>query len=89
MRLEDNLTYREICILLHISDPTILSFVKEMEKEKSMRMEQNWREMLKKDYSHRIFTAEKLTKKKVIREDTEDEDDMDVLLDEAFGSDKE
>ena len=54
-----------------------------------MRMEQNWREMLKKDYSHRIFTAEKLTKKKVIREDTEDEDDMDVLLDEAVGSDKE
>ena len=89
MRLEDNLTYREICLLLHISDPTILSFVKEMEKEKSMRMEQNWREMLKIDYSHRIFTAEKLTKKKVIREDTEDEDDMDVLLDEAFGSDKE
>ena len=32
---------------------------------------------------------EKLTKKKEIREDTEDEDDMDVLLDEAFGSDKE
>ena len=89
MRLEDNLTYREICLLLHISDPTILSFVKEMEKEKSMRMEQNWRELLKKDYSHRIFTMEKLTKKKEIREDTEDEDDMDVLLDEAFGSDKE
>lgn len=60
-----------------------------MEKEKSMRMEQNWRELLKKDYSHRIFTMEKLTKKKEIREDTEDEDDMDVLLDEAFGSDKE
>lgn len=60
-----------------------------MEKEKSMRMEQNWRELLKKDYSHRIFTMEKLTKKKEIREDTEDEEDMDVLLDEAFGSDKE
>lgn len=76
-------------MLLHISDPAILSFVKEMEKDKSMRMEQNWREVLKKDYTHRIFTAEKLTKKKEIREDTEDEDDMDVLLDEAFGSDNE
>ena len=28
-------------------------------------------------------------KKKEIREDTEDEEDMDVLLDDAFSSDKE
>lgn len=74
-------------MLEHVSDPHIIAFVKELEASKSMRMDQHWREMLKRDYSHKIFTAEKLTKKKVVQEDPDNEDDIDLLLDTAFGSD--
>lgn len=76
--------FRELCLLNRVSDPSILVFVKELESSKPMRMDQHWREMLKKDYSHKIFTAEKLTKKKVIKEDPENEEDIDELVDAAF-----
>ena len=54
-----------------------------------MRMDQHWREMLKKDYRHKIFTVEKLTRKKKINENPENEEDIDDVLDEAFGYDDE
>ena len=73
----------------HVSDPNILVFVKELEASKSMRMDQHWREMLKKDYRHKIFTVEKLTRKKKINENPENEEDIDDVLDEAFGYDDE
>lgn len=80
---------RELCMIHRVSDPNILVFVKELESSKSMRMDQHWKSMLKKDYRHKIFTVEKLTKKKQIKENPENEDDIDELLDQAFGSDEE
>ena len=73
-----------------IYDPVVRVFVKELELSKSMRMDQHWREMLKKDYTHKIFTTEKLTKKKMkVDEELEDEDDIDEMVEMAFGSDEE
>ena len=82
---------RELCALDRIYDPIVRVFVKELEMSKSMRMDQHWREMLKKDYTHKIFTTEKLTKKKKIQmeDEMEDEDDIDEMVEMAFGSDEE
>ena len=78
---------RELRLLQKHYDPTVAAFAKEMEASRSLRMDQQWREILKKDYSHKIFSSGNITKKKVLAEEDMEEEDLDQLLDQAFGSD--
>ena len=77
---------RELRLLQKHYDPTVAAFAKEMEASRSLRMDQQWREILKKD-SHKIFSSGNITKKKVLAEEDMEEEDLDQLLDQAFGSD--
>ena len=79
-------TLWELCLLRVHYDPTVAAFAREMEEAKSLRMDQKWREVLKRDYSHKIFTASRLTKKK---DEEMDEEDIDDLIDHAFESEEE
>lgn len=79
-------TLWELCLLHSHFDPTVAAFAREMEQAKSLRMDQRWREVLKRDYSHKVFTASRLTKR---REEEMDEEDIDALVDHAFESDEE
>lgn len=81
-------TLWELCLLRSHYDPTVAAFAREMEEAKSLRMDQKWREVLKRDYSHKIFTASRLTKKREMDEEM-DEEDIDNLIDHAFESDEE
>ena len=78
---------RELRLLQKHYDPTVAAFAKEMEASRSLRMDQQWREILKNDYSHKIFSSGNITKKKVLAEEDMEEEDLDQLLDQAFGSD--
>lgn len=79
-------TLWELCLLHSHFNPTVAAFAREMEQAKSLRMDQRWREVLKRDYSHKVFTASRLTKR---REEEMDEEDIDALVDHAFESDEE
>lgn len=79
-------TLWELCLLRSHFDPAVAAFAREMEQAKSLRMDQRWREVLKRDYSHKVFTASRLTKR---REEEMDEEDIDALVDHAFESDEE
>ena len=79
--------FRELDLLQTHYDPVVVAFAKEMGSAKSLRMDQQWREILKKDYSHKVFNSDSVTKKKVMTEEDMDEEDIDELLDRAFDSD--
>lgn len=84
-------TLWECCLLKNHYDVSVVKAVRELGEKKNMRKEESWREMLKKDFGHKIFTIKRVTKAKEKKGDSEEEDeeDIDELIDNAFGSDSE
>ena len=66
--------------------------VKEFGEKRSRGRDEMWKEMLKKDFGHKIFSIKSVTKAKERKqgsEEEEEEEDIDELIDDAFGSDSE
>ena len=58
-------TLWELRLLNQHYDPNIQRSTTEYNLDKSMRVDQRWKEVLKKDYQHKIFdTKQSITKKK-------------------------
>ena len=96
-------TLWECSLLLSHYDGNVAKAVKEFGQRRKLAKEESWREALKKDFSHRIFSIKRVTKaKEPMRgkhgengeegeeEDEQDEEEaIDELLDDAFGTDSE
>ena len=65
-------------------DPVVVTFVKELSVSHSLKRGQHWRELLNRDYQHKIFSSEKITKKKVVDEEKMEEEDLDEMVEQAF-----
>ena len=58
-------TLWELPLLNQHYDPNIQRSTSEYNLDKSMRVDQRWKEVLKKDYQHKIFdTKQSITKRK-------------------------
>lgn len=76
--------YRELCLLRVHYDPVVVTFIKELSVSHSLKQGQHWRELLNRDYRHKIFSSGKVTKKKVMDEEHMDEEDIDEMVEQAF-----
>ena len=81
-------TLWEAYLLKKHYDPNVVEFVKELGKNKPIPMNNRWKAVLERDFSHKMFTSEKLTKKKKFEDDM-DEEDIDALVDDEFGDEDE
>lgn len=76
--------FRETCLLRMHYDPVVVTFVKELSATRSLKHGQHWRELLNRDYQHKIFSSGKITKKKVVDEEKMEEEDLDDMVEQAF-----
>ena len=85
-------TLWECCLLRDHYDGNVVKAVKEFGEKRSRGRDEMWKEMLKKDFGHKIFSIKSVTKAKERKqgsEEEEEEEDIDELIDDAFGSDSE
>lgn len=80
-------TLWENCLLRKHYDVHVVKAVNELEEGKAEGRRETWREILKKDFSHKIFSIKKVTKAKEAGEEM-DEEEVDAVVDDIFDSDR-
>lgn len=66
-------TMWEIVLLQKHYDPNVASFARELSNSKTLNTNQKWREVLKRDYTHRIFTEKKTVTQRKMEEESDKE----------------